>query len=130
MKLRDVILATLGTLLTLLLFAGLVFTCVKYSPRLANDAPPTVPAPIPAPVPAPAACVPCPTYIPYRKPHYTAHSVVEREADLADARGDRACSASLIAVRYALMRDGMEDMSVLIDHMGAVLNGPDAGVAP
>ena len=133
MKILNAVLAVLGVLLALLLLAGLFLTLGNYFPRtLSAEHDAGVPTPTaPAPVACPTAVCPTCTCIPYRKPNYTAQSVVAREADLSAARGDRACTASLTIVRFALLQDGMEDMGVLLDHMGAVLNADaGAGVAP
>ena len=128
MKILNAVLAVLGVLLALLLLAGLFLTLGNYFPRtLSAEHDAGVPTPTaPAPVACPTAVCPTCTCIPYRKPNYTAPSVVDREVGLAEARGDHECAEALFDVRIALLRDGLEDVDVLLDHMGEVLS-PDAG---
>ena len=131
MKILNAVLAVLGVLLALLLLAGLFLTLGNYfsGPYFEeHDAGAPTPA-APAPVACPPAVCPTCTCIPYRKPNYPAPSVVDREVGLAEARGDHECAEALFDVRIALLRDGLEDVDVLLDHMGEVLS-PDAGVAP
>lgn len=90
MKALNAVLAVLGVLLVTLLLAGVFFALGNYFPRTLS-AGRDAGAPTPA-APAPTACPPavCPTCIPYRKPDYTAPSVVDREVGLARAREWRA----------------------------------------